>query len=356
MKAIKFSGYFLLGMVLVLACLEAALRFAPVTRGLFRTVQADRWPLHGYTPHARYAYSMAWDFQHFQTGTTNNYGHLAPFDFVKNSRPVIVLGDSFIEAQMLRYADTLQGQLGRLVGTTVPVYGLGFSGNSIAEYLATASMAREEFQPRAAVTLLHDGDISEAIGARALHHYFEFKAGRLEQGYQPSKGVSLARRLREPLGDSALYRYVFGHLKFSPQAIAGALAVEPAPAAGQPDQARRQQERVIVERFLDEFAARAGIPARCVVFLIDADRYELYDANYKPVQAVDSPELTQYFLSRASEAGYQVAELRPRFAAHYRKHGQKFDFWPVDRHWNWLGHKLAAEAAYDALIKMQRCL
>ena len=356
MNRIRLGFYFLLGILVSALALETVLRFLPVTRGLFRTVEADRWPLNAFTPHTRYTYSMTWDFQNSQTGYTNNYGHLAPFDFVKNSRPVLVLGDSFIEAQMLRYPDTLQGQLERRIGANVPVYGMGFSGNSIAEYLAIARMAKDEFQPRAAVILMIDGDISESIGASPNHYFFEFKDGQPKLQYQAFRGMSVARRIREPLGDSALYRYVFSNLRFTPGNLMSWPSVAPTIAEERNVQVNLSRERSVVDLFLGEFSVQSGIPPHCTVFLFDSDRTELYESGHGTRASTDSVELSRYFTRRAEQAGYNVIDLKTKFASHYRLHHQRFDFWPIDRHWNWLGHKLAAEAAFISLTKSADCL
>lgn len=346
---IRLGCYFLMGILVALVALEVVLRFLPVSRGLFRTLEVDRWPLHAYTAHSKYTYSMAWDFQNPQSGYTNNYGHLAPFDFVKGSRPIIVLGNSFIEAQMLRYSDTLQAQLRSHTESTVPVYGMGFSGNSFGEYLAMAAAAKYEFEPRAAVVLVVDGDISESIGPRAGHYFFRFMSGRPFLDYHASRGPSLARRIREPIGDSAIYRYVFSNLRFSPSDLVDWSVAAPATAEEAKGQEAILQEREIVDVFLGEFSVRSGVPKKCTAFLLDSDRVALYEPGYAKAPDKDNSGLRQYFLTTAERAGYHVVDMGGQFVSHYRLHHQRFDFWPIDRHWNWLGHKLAAEAAFAAL-------
>ena len=358
MRTLRLGLYFLAGILIAGVAIETALRFFPVTRGLFRTLEASRWPLYANTAHTGYTYSMTWDFQRANTGRTNNYGHLAPFDFVKNSRPVLVLGDSFIEAQALRYQDTLQGQLARFAGAVVPVYGMGFAGNSIAEYLAIAGLTKDEFKPRAAVVLMIDGDISEAIGAARLHYYFDFKDGQPSLQYQPSGGASTARRIRESIGDSALYRYVYSNLRFSPDQVLRSLNT---PSDGNGDGDKKgpndlSRSQAVVDVFLGEFSARSGIPVQCTVFLFDTDRADIYDKSHQRAAGKDTDELTAYFAARARRAGYQVVELRPLFVSHYGRYQQRFDFSPLDNHWNWLGHKLAAEAAHAALSQAASCL
>ena len=119
-----------LGGLLGVVLLECLLRLLPVSMGPYRTGQFEQWPLHSSEPRVPYAYSYSWAMRNAQRGVTNNYGHIAPFDYVKGSHPVLVIGDSFIESLMNGYADTLQGQLGRKMGDPKSVYGLGVSGMS----------------------------------------------------------------------------------------------------------------------------------------------------------------------------------------------------------------------------------
>ena len=356
MSWVRLGFYFLLGMLISAMALEIALRFLPVTRGLFRTMETERWPLHAYTPHMKYTYSMTWDFQNANVGYTNNYGHLAPFEFVRGSKPIIVLGDSFIEAQMLKYSDTLQGQLQGFIQSKVPVYGLGISGNSIAEHLAVAELAKTEFQPRAAVIVMIDGDISESIGARSNHYFFEFAGEQPTLGYRSNKGVSISRRIREPVGDSALYRYLFANLKFSPGDIFNWMISTPAIAEQTAVRQKTQYQVAVADYFLRQFSVRSGIPAQCTVFLFDSDRAKLYDAQLPPAETKDPADLKQYFTETAQRFGYRVVDMKARFATNYQLHQQRFDFWPIDRHWNWLGHGLAGSEALAALRDSGNCL
>ena len=152
-KFVSATGWMMLGVVLALALLEIVLRFLPVPMGLYRTQRYDEWPLRSYEPKLPYTYSKSWALRNAHRGMTNNYGHIAPFDFHKDSAPVIVLGDSFVEGLMNAYPETLQGRLGALLGDPQSVYGLGVSGLSISDYLALSRLARDEFKPAAAVVL-----------------------------------------------------------------------------------------------------------------------------------------------------------------------------------------------------------
>ena len=53
--------------------------------------------------------------------------------------------------------------------------------------------------------------------------------------------------------------------------------------------------------------------------------------------------MRRYFLANAGRRGYEAIDMQPRFIAHYREHGRRFE-WPRDEHWNALGHERCFEA------------
>jgi hypothetical protein len=339
------------GLFLLAILLEAVFRLLPVPMGLYRTEQYQRWPLMNHEPHELYTSSMSWEMRHTRHGSTNNYGHLAPFDYVRGSGPVVVIGDSFIESEMNRYADTLQSQLGQLLGQHESVYGLGANGLSISDYLAIAGLASPEFAPRAAVLLIIDGDVSESLLRQIGHYDFAYKQGTVELEYWPLYGDTFGKSVRRTIGDFALYRYVQMNLHFDPgrlvQGLVDALRSQPAIAPSAPRQ-METAERAAIDRFLGELAPTLKISPSCVALLFHADTYGIVDASAAGPRK-DPPELKTYFEGRAQALGYRVVDLEPLFRADYQRQEKRLDFWPLDRHLNGRGHGVAARAAFDAL-------
>ena len=336
-----------LGAGVALVLLEAGLRFMPVSMGLYRTQQYDRWPLQSYEPARPYTYSISWAMRNAHRGKTNNYGHIAPFDFQRGSGPIIVMGDSFVESQMNDYTDTLQGQLGARLGEQQAVYGLGVSGLSTSDYLALSRLARDEFKPTAAVVVISDGDIAESVFDTIGHYYFSLENGRVALKYHPLFGDTVFKRIRKSVGEVWLYRYLEANLGFSRERFWRWLNGKPSAAAEQP---KRDFLRLhpVVDYFLDELPIALAVPPRCVVFLLDSDRY----AIYKPELATkrkDPPDLRNYFIEQARARGYRAVDLDPLFRSAYADRKMKFDYWPFDRHWNAVGHGMAADLAYRLL-------
>mgnify|MGYP001331219050 CR=1 FL=1 len=338
-----------IGALAVIALLEVVLRCLPVSMGLYRTEQANRWPLISYEPHLPYAYSFTWAMLNAHRGVTNNYGHIAPFDYRPGSRPLIVVGDSFVESLMNDYADTLQGQLAARLGPGAPVYGLGVSGLSASDYVALARQAKEEFRPAAAVIVLIDGDIGESLTPRLGNYYLAPESGGLALRYLPMPASSAMKRIRKQIGDISLYRYFQANLAFSPEALLQPLRPAAAHAAAS-DRADRdvQRQRQAVEWFLAELPAAAGLPPECIVLLLDGDRYALYDPRQASTPK-DRPETRSALIAEAARRGFRVGDLGPAFRAAYRANHEKLDYWPFDRHWNRAGHGVAAAEAHRLL-------
>ncbi len=342
------AGWLMLGVFLASALLEITLRFLPVPMGLYRTRHYEQWPLQGYEPSRPYTYSRTWSLRNVHHGMTNNYGHLAPFDYKPASMPVIVLGDSFVEAQMNAYSETLQGRLGVLLDAPHKVYGLGYSGLSISDYLAVSRLARSEFSPSAAVIVISDGDISESVSGELGHYSFALKNGAVELIYRPLAEETTLNRIRARIGEISLYRYL-QNLGLSPDNVLARLRPAPVPAAVG-EESRPDRLYPVVDAFLRDLSPALGVPPRCIAFLLDSDRYAIYRPELASKRK-DDPELKAYFLRQATALGYRAADLDPVFRRAYARDKLKFDYWPLDRHWNAVGHEVAAQKAYQLLFQ-----
>jgi hypothetical protein len=96
-----------------------------------------------------FTYSSDWQFSIVNRGRTNNFGFINPQNYDSASGPPLlaVVGDSYIEALMVPFENTLQGRLARIVGLRGRVYSFGVSGAALSHYLAEAELARLRFHP-----------------------------------------------------------------------------------------------------------------------------------------------------------------------------------------------------------------
>ncbi len=351
LRAARAGALFVGGVLVLLALLEAGLRLLPTLSGLAPNPDTQAWPLRSYEASRRYQYSAGWAMLNAHRGTTNNYGHIAPFDFHKGSRPAIVIGDSYVESLMNDYSDTLQGVLGSRLGPGKPVYGLGVSALSASDYVKLAEQARREFEPTAAIFLITDGDMIESLVRRDGGYHLEHQGAGFALVYRPLSPNSVMQGVRRAVGESALYDYVRDNLKFSPSDVVRALKWRhDAAAPTDPDGKSSRESRQVAEWFLDELPRATGVAPECTLLLLDADRYAIYEpgAASKPK---DSPEVRLLLLERGRALGFRVIDLGPLFDAEYARTKLKLDYWPVDRHWNRRGHAVAADAVMSTLFQ-----
>jgi hypothetical protein len=337
------------GIALAVFVLECVLRFLPVSMGRHRTEQFDRWPLQSLQPGLRHAYSISWSMQNAQRGTTNNYGHIAPFDYKKNTHPIIVIGDSYVESLMNPYGDTLQAQLAQKFAEPDAVYGLGVSGLSASDYVALSRQAKEEFNPAAAVFLITDGDFSESLGYSLGNYYLQPNGESLTLEYAPMRDESIMKKIRKAIGEIAIYRYFLVNLQFSSDKIFQVFKPQ-ATAQVLPDVADQKAAagRRVVDWFLHTLPTQSGLSTQCIAFLVDSDRYAIYKADLATPRK-DRADVRRYFIEQAQQRGFRVSDLEPIFKQRYAATHIKFDHYPVDRHWNRVGHAIGAEEAYRLL-------
>lgn len=348
-RLLSATSWLLAGAIGMLLAAELLLRLLPVIDGRIRGADESRWPLHNYRPNEAYTYSFGWDLRHPQQGRVNNFGQLAPFDYVPGRARVAVIGDSYVESAMNRYDETLPARLSSAMGDPHAAIGLAGSGLSLADYAALASQARTELAPRALVFVIIDGDIAESVQPRqGWHHYASTADGRTAlrmMALRSGQESALSGRL----AGSALYRYLRRNLGWVPPDPRSWLRrAETAPTRSEADrQAAESAQRQAIARFVQDVGTAAGGGPSCVALLFDSDRGAMYGSPARI--AVDSPQMDAELARQAHAAGLQVVPLEPSFIQDYARHHQRFDHSPFDRHWNARGHAVAAAAALQAL-------
>ncbi len=289
-------------------------------------------------PHTDYQYSARWFMLNAQAGRTNNYGQVEGADFQRDSQPLIVVGDSYVESLMNPEPVRLQSRLAE--DYRVPVYGLGVSGLSASDYVVMARQARAEFKPRAAVFAIIDGDFVESLQLQPRRYRLRLEEGVEHLDYTPLSPSPVMQRLRaSPLGKLALLDYLQYNLAFTPTQALPQLR-KAAPHARQPDPAAPM---AVVDWFLEELPKALELPPACISLAVDADRYAIYDPKLASPPK-DAPEVRRHLIEAARARGFNVVDLEPVFRTGYARDGLKFDHWPLDRHWNALGHRTVAQA------------
>lgn len=286
--------------------------------------------------------SIGWKFSYFHQRRINNYGFVDDRDYVPNSQPIAVIGDSYIQSSMLPYPNTIQGRLSAKFGDRVSIYSFGVPMYSLAGYLGSAEYATREFQPRAFVFLLNEGDVISSLAPQDGSYFLDRPDGELQ--FQEPKSP---KRITQLLRTSALYRYLYMHLKFD-QVVNRIIK----PQSDSPDPNSKEEARdydQVATRLLELFPQKTGVTTENTVFIIDSDR-----ANLSKPGLGTSPGIEELlaFKKIATSKGYRVVDTQDFFTSHYRTTGQPLDLMPVDFHWNSKAHQLVADRIYPILDRM----
>src|SRR5690606_25729789 len=140
-----------LGLVVPIGAAELALRLLPVNEGLMvQPVNASN-PVFHFAPNRSSVWSRDWDFKLVNYVRTNNAGFVNDQDYRKDDpRPLLaVVGDSYVEALMVPFGQTLHGRLAAASAPWGRVYSFGGSGAPLSQYLVWAQYAREEWNANA---------------------------------------------------------------------------------------------------------------------------------------------------------------------------------------------------------------
>jgi hypothetical protein len=346
----------LCGIALPLAIVEIVLRFLPVSSSTGTITVDDANPVIRFTPNQPYTFSKGWHFAIVNTGRINNYGFINDRDYTRHDErgPLVIIGDSYIEAKMVSYEETVQGRLGRLLENKTNVYSIGISGSQLAQYLAFAQYAWSEFHPEAMVFVIVGNDFDESLTKymnEPGYHYFQAEVGSddlklVRIDYRPNIWKQLLR-------NSALVRYLWGTVgirqipSLMPQRFEHGVQYVGNTAA-YASEYRLADSRRVVDRFLLELPQRVPLEKARILFVLDAMRPEIYsDSDLSRAKGSYFDLMRQYFLERVQANGYEVIDMQPRFISRHRRDGSRFEF-TLDAHWNGLGHQEAADAIAES--------
>lgn len=348
------------GLLLTVGLLELGLRFMPVRDNLDANEPVTKdAPIKRFKRNAELNYSKGFNFSLANKLRTNNVGFVNDQDYVpEGGDPLVaVIGDSYVMAVMLPYAQTLQGRLANELTGRVRVYSFGANGAPLSQYLAYAKYARENFYPRGMVIVIVGNDFDESLMRYKSHpgfHYFkETQSGELElelveyrpvhQSWLHELGAALH------LGESALVRYIRTNLpmllaQWKSDSNKDAMKDFVGQTAAKADPERLAFSKRGVDRFLALIPEYSGLEREDVLFVLDGMRPHLYDdAHFAAAQTSYFALMRSYFIEQATEKGHEVIDMQPLFRIQHATDGARFEY-PNDGHWNAAGHAAAATA------------
>lgn len=355
---VKNGGLLVLSLLAVLLAGEGLLRLLPVSEGLRVQPVNSQSPILHFEPNSTRTWSAFGDMAMANRVHVNNEGFVNDQDYdpAAPGPLVAVVGDSFVEAAMVPYAQTLHGRLAAALQGRARVYSFAASGAALSQYLAYAAYARDRFHPQRGVVVVVGNDFDESLlgykAAPGLHGFRRTPGGQAELArtdYAPSA-------LREAIRHSRLALYLVNNLGVGslPARLGGLFAPRDAfvgQTSARLDETRLNDSLFAIEAFLALLPQSFGLPPGDILLVLDAPRPEIYDPQaLAAAQASYFGRMRAALLERARAAGFRVVDMQERFLADYARHGQRFEF-PRDGHWNGRGHQVAAEAVLrDGLL------
>jgi hypothetical protein len=348
----------LCGLAIPLVIAEIGLRLLPVSTATgWMSVNRDN-PIVRFTPNKQFTFSKGWQFTIVNRGWINNYGFVNDQDYATDNEPgpVVLIGDSYIEARIVPYEQTVQGRMAKQLKGRTHVYSMGVSGAQLAQYLAFAQYAWNEFQPRALVFVIVGNDFDESLmkygEEPGLHQFQEDQDNHdlrlVRTDYQPSYTTRL-------FSHSAVARYFWktvgiGHVSEAISRTLGNEVQYVGNTAAYASDDRITDSRRVVDRFLSELPRCVRLDKSRILFVVDAMRPHIYaDSDLGRAKGSYFDLMRQYFLEQAKEHGYEAIDMQPIFIARHRRDGSRFEF-AIDGHWNALGHQEAADAIASSAV------
>ena len=343
----------LIGIFGFLVMAELTLNLLPVASGL-RSLPVDaEHPVYHFEPNRSYVFSHGWRLQNVNRGRVNNAGWVNDQDYRKDDvTPLLaVVGDSFIEAQMVPYAETMQARLAKALEGQLRVYSFAGSGAPLSQYLIWARHAVHDYGARAVVinVVINDFDESHTTyrTAPGFWLYAPDQNGDLQLRLTPHRRGFLWTLAQK----SALARYLLINLKIGPRIMATPwltrIFIRPAQAETT-DQAtedpRVRDSYAVIDSFLRDLPRMVELPRNRVLLTVDGFRYHgaavASEGSYFDL-------MRRALLTKATAQGYEAIDLDTLFLAPPRAGNMRFDY-PEDLHWNGAGHAVAAEAVLSS--------
>lgn len=333
-----------------LIIIELVFQSLPTSSSTNMLKDSNRDRLTHFQPNRIISFSSDWDFSFNIRHRSNNYGFINRQDYNTSPQlPVLaVIGDSYVEAFQVPYAESFHGHLSQHLDDQYAVYTFASSDAPLSQYLKWAQFAREEFTPQHYIFTIISNDFHESdvyYGVKPLMNQFQLVQDRYEFvpiDYEPGPLKTIAR-------ESALIRYLvlnlrLNSLKILHNAIANLYSTTPRtiytanlPLSFDTEQLRRS--KLITETFLTNLPLTCGKDTQDILFVVDADRQHIYgEINDTTYTQSYFYFIRGYFIKRALEEGFSVIDLDPIFRSDFAQNKKRFEF-ANDSHWNSYAHQ-----------------
>jgi hypothetical protein len=359
---------FLLNLITVIASvaftlliLEGVLRLLPVAWAPPVDPPSADNPIQRYVANQPAIWSLGWNFHDVARGRSNAQGFLADYDYDRAAATplVAVVGDSFVEALRVPFAETLTGRLQAALGARGRAYAFAQSGSPLSQYVAYAAHACAVYHPQRLVVVVVGNDFDESVyphrRRNGIFHLYPRLDGGFDYRLTPLPRPSLAERI---LRRSALALYLMRNVGISDLISMIGINMAQAAEAGEryvgntlaeANPARVAEGEAVIAWFLTTLPGAACLSPDEIVLTVDAMRPQLYDDNALAAAR------TSYFgrmraklIADATARGFHVIDMEVPMRVDFASQHRPFEF-TNDMHWNSHGHAVAAAAVREAL-------
>jgi len=311
-----------IGCLVFAIALEVGLSFLPVATAFERDEQA--FPIRHWKPYSNYTYSNGWNFRNPQSGRVNNYGFVNVMDYQAGKADVLVIGDSYIEAQQVPQEMTLHAVNQSITG--LATYAIGINDSHFADYVRYMEYGVKEYAPEFVVVKLFDSDLYKAFSnPKPQGSYFQLDN---EQATLVTNKINLnSGKLRNQLKKSNVLRYLFLNLMLPKKAIAAMKSIIKPAKADDTELAVKQFPYQAVFSLFEQKLKQLSVNKKNVIFITDSEfvSQSVAEMGYK---SVNSQHILQQF---QQETGFQGNNL------------------PYDGHWNFRGHYLVGSQVAETI-------
>jgi hypothetical protein len=338
----QFLYRLLLGIMGALIAAEILLRFLPVSTstktGYYVTPSILTYPAHH-----KVIMASGWNLSNAHHHESNNYGFLTHRDFLPDINAIALIGDSYVEANMLIEEERLNTQLENKLGNR-PVYAFGGPGSSLLDYSDRARFAQENFGIRDFVFIIELGDVRQTLcGSGNIHGSCIDPVTFSVQSETQTQNSGLAKKI---LRESALAQYLFSQLRLKPEELFKKLfdntfskktgtTLAPTHQLNPPEDVSAVAVDHVISAFLSSLPKPKG---GRLILVLDSYRDYLHDTDTDPTPVRDR------FIQLVRQAGIEIIDTKPIFYDFWQTTGLNLSVSPTDGHWNRLAHGLVADA------------
>ena len=331
----------LAGALVLLVAAELVLRGLPIARGVHPRDPVSAAASTRMMPNRAYTWSIGWDLRNVVHGRTNSMGFISPREYTAERPAIALFGDSFAEAQMLDYRDSLAGRIEGYFHGGVDVYNFGLSGASLPHYLGMARELGSALRFQAAIVIVTPADYTEGFETQPGYYRWTREPGGELVTLVPAAS---ADRTRQMLRELALVRYIRANLKFTPSRL---LEVSRQATACVPAELK-PADRERVARYVDALPRALGVEPDRIVLMSHthiSGIYERVDRKHA-ARSADCPQLDELALAElrrlAAQRGMKLLDATAVLESHYRVYRRPLGFEPVDSHWNAMSTEVIA--------------